>query len=301
VKLILANNHNSEFVKFYSELQARSREPFDYSAYESLLFMLNPYADTPVNSLNLATKRWLSEYGGVYINGYLSTYELAAATAITCESLGVGFVNKELSDPPSLSKLTMYAKLAAAKIPIPVTIAGSKSALLNAELTDLKFPAVLKRADADRGIDNFKVDSTEQIPGLLRDYDARSLWVLQEYVPNEGFYLVSFYGGRPEFCFYRSLEERPDKNELKAHMYKPKGGHNAALISLDKVPKPIIEASQKAVQTMNRQIASVDSLLDEQSDRAYVLEVNYNPQLVTINTFKDERIKAFLDYLQKLN
>jgi D-alanine-D-alanine ligase-like ATP-grasp enzyme len=51
---------------------------------------------------------------------------------------------------------------------------------------------------------------------------------------------------------------------------------------------------------MNRQIASVDCLYDEATGEVFVLEVNYNPQLVTVETFKDVRIKAFLDNLNSI-
>jgi D-alanine-D-alanine ligase-like ATP-grasp enzyme len=51
---------------------------------------------------------------------------------------------------------------------------------------------------------------------------------------------------------------------------------------------------------MNRQIGSVDCIYDEASDKTYVLEVNYNPQLVTIETFKEVRVQAFLDNLKDI-
>ncbi len=51
---------------------------------------------------------------------------------------------------------------------------------------------------------------------------------------------------------------------------------------------------------MNRQVASVDCLYDQTTQKTYVLEVNYNPQLVTIETYKDVRIQAFLEALPSI-
>jgi glutathione synthase/RimK-type ligase-like ATP-grasp enzyme len=301
VKLILANNQTEQFVNFYKSLQQKSPEPFDYSSYSSLLFIFDNQADQPVTVINLATSKKLNDYDGVYINGYLNTYELAATVAICCDALGVSYVNKELHNAPSLSKLTAYAKLTEAKVRIPKTLAGSKSALLQSgdyQPADL-FPAILKRADADRGIDNFKVKDQAEVAELLKLYDDQSIWILQEFIENDGFYLVSFYDNKPAFCIFRSLEERPDGDERKAHMFKPKGGANASLIELAKVPQKVIDETQKAIKVMNRQIGSVDCLYDQASDEVYILEVNYNPQLVTIETFKDVRVNAFLQNLNK--
>jgi glutathione synthase/RimK-type ligase-like ATP-grasp enzyme len=302
MKLILANNQSVKFRQFYEQLQSVSREPFEYSGYTSLLFIFNTDDSSPIRIINLASQRELADYSGVYINGYLKTYELAAAVAISCQSIGLGFANRELEQAPSLSKLSMYTKLAAAGVRLPQSFAGSKQALLEAGdyLRELTFPAVLKRADADRGIDNYQVADLDEMAQLLSQHETDSLWVLQEYISNDGFYLISYYGGEPKFCIFRSLQTRPDGNQQKAHMYKPKGGSNARLIEVNDVAKPILQTCQQAVQAMNRQIASVDCLYDEASQKVYVLEVNYNPQLVTIETFKDVRIQAFLDYLPSI-
>lgn len=302
MKLLLANNHSEKFVDFYQDLQTKSSEPFDYSSYSDLLFIFDDQAERSIAVHNLKTGRELGDYDGVYINGYLPTYELAATVAIACDARGIGFANQELAQPPSLSKLSMHGKLTAAGVSQPTTIAGTKNALLLAGdlLNAVQFPAVLKRADADRGIDNFLLQSADELAGILASHEDRSLWVLQQFIDNNGFYLVSFYGGQPKFCIFRSLEERPDGNAQKAHMYKPKGGANAQLVELPEVPRTIIETCQSAVEAMNRQIASVDCIYDAEQDKAYVLEVNYNPQLVTITTLKDVRVEAFLDYLPTL-
>lgn len=299
MKLILANNQSTKFVSFYDDLRSRSKTPFDYAGYEALLFTFDSAADQPIMAVNLHQGRELSDYDGVYINGYLNTFELAATVAIACDSLGIPFVNSELKDPPSLSKLTEYAKLARAGIPIPLTFAGSKAALLQAgaRIDGLSYPCVLKRADADRGIDNYKVGSAEEMAGLLEPHDRRSLWILQEFIPNDGFYRIGFHGSKPGFCIFRAMGERPDGNAQKAHMYKPKGGANASLLELSQVPEQLLTVAGAAMQAMGREIGGVDCLYDAAMDTVHILEVNYNPQLVTVDTYKDERIQAFLDYL----
>lgn len=301
MKLILANNQGARFVDFYADLATRSSEGFAYSAYSSLLFSLYETPEQPVAAYNLATGQSLADYSGIYINGYLNTYELAVATALACQALDVPFVNHEMAAAPSLSKVTEYVKLAAAGLPIPRTLAGSKAALLKAptNLVAPLFPAVLKRADADRGIDNFMVQTPDELPELLADHADRSLWILQEFVPNDGYYVLNFYHDELAFCIFRSLQERPDGDRHKAHMYKPKGGANAHLLPASDVPPLLLQTARQALQTMDRQIGSVDCLYSPTTNTMHILEVNYNPQLVTIETFKEERVQAFLDNIDK--
>jgi glutathione synthase/RimK-type ligase-like ATP-grasp enzyme len=302
MKLILANNQTNRFIDFYKDLQQKSGESFDYFGYDSLLFVCGASKEGPIQVYCDKGNKSLADYDGVYINGYLKTYELAVSVAIACQAIGIGYVNKELSNPPSLSKLSMYSKLSVAGVPIPASLMGSKKALIESGrwINDFKYPAVLKRADADRGIDNYKVSSPKEVQKFLAPHQELSIWVLQEFVENKGFYLISFYNQKPAFCIYRSLEKRPDKNANKAHMYKPVGGSNAQLIDLKNVPEILLDTCKQAVQAMNRQIGSVDCLYNPDTQKAVVLEVNYNPQLVTIETFKEVRIKAFLDNLSEL-
>jgi hypothetical protein len=300
VKLVLANNQSPKFVDFYQNLQEQRQVAFDYAGYDNLLFRFKTSASQPIEVVNLKHGHELSDYDGVYINGYLNTYELAATVAIACDHYGIAYANQELHQPPSLSKLTMYAKLAAAGISIPDSLAGTKKALMIAaeELENSRYPAILKRADADRGVDNYKVSSASEVLELLGPHPERSLWVLQDFIDNDGFYLISFYDQQPKFCIHRRLESRPDGNVQKAHMYKPKGGSNASLIELADAPEALVDTCRRAVEAMNRQVASVDCLFNPQTNQATVLEVNYNPQLVTIETFKDIRVDAFVEYLK---
>jgi len=301
MKLVLANNQTERFKAFHKEVQ-KDEELYDYSGYNSLLFIFENEGEKRTDFLNTQTGRHSYEYEGVYINGYLNTPDVALAVATILDNNGVNYVNKELSNGLSLSKLSAYAKLAAAGVTIPKTYGGFKGVILSSldKYIQMKYPAILKRTDADRGIDNYKVESSDEVRELLTDKDESSVWVLQDFIPNDGFYLVSFYYNEPKFSIFRTLEERPDGNKRLAHMYKPKGGSNATLVNLSDLDESIMRESVKAVKAMNRQFASVDSVFVEETGTTYVLEVNYNPQLVTIETFKDVRREAFIEAIEKL-
>lgn len=302
-KLVIANHQGQTFVDFHTQLQD-GQELYDYVGYRSLLFEFHPDGEgSQMHFWNVENGARSDSYGGVYLNGYLNTVEIATTAATVLDAQSIDYVNKELHNAPSLSKLSSYAKLTAANVSIPHTFGGAAYALLagfSQNLITIAVPFVLKRADADRGIDNFKIDTHQQAVDLLKEQPERSLWVVQDFIPNEGFYLVSVYHNSPEFTIYRAMGERKDGRKDKAHMFKPVGGVNASLIDIQDTPEKVVEESVNAARAMNRQIASVDSLYDPVTQKAYVLEVNYNPQLVTITTFKEVRQKAFLKALDQI-
>ena len=303
MKLVLGNNQSDKFITFYRGLQADSKTPFDYVGYRTLLFWFDSISDPRIEVHDTKTGKSLSGYDGVYINNYLSTYELAASMAICCDYLGIHFIDQEMHNPPSLSKLTMHAKMAAAGVSAPKTFGGCKAAILASKpmVTDkLNFPMVLKRADADRGIDNFKMANWPEVVNTLERYSNNTIWILQQLVPSDGFYRINFYNQDPVFSIYRSLDQRPDGDTTRSHFYKPGGGTNAVMVELPELPPSVLKACRASVVAMNRQIAGVDCIYDTVADKAYVLEVNYNPQLVTVKSFKDIRQQAFLDHLDNI-
>jgi glutathione synthase/RimK-type ligase-like ATP-grasp enzyme len=298
MKLVLANNQTDQFVNFHRDIQG-SEHIYDYIGYRSLLF----YFEKGVTKFTNVEEGAANNYAGVYLNGYLSTPEIAVTMARVLEHNGINYVNHELGNAPSLTKLSAYAALAAANVSIPKTFGGSAYALIHGidqQLLTIPTPFILKRADADRGIDNYKIDSYDRAKEILSQQEERSLWVIQEFIDNDGFYLVSYYDGQPKFSIFRSLEERPDGKQELAHMFKPKGGANATMKEINELPGELVLESNAAISTLNRQIGSVDLLYSADQHRAYVLEVNYNPQLVTIETFKEVRQQAFLDAIRDL-
>lgn len=299
MKLVLANNQTDRFVSFHENLQANEKI-YDYVGYRSILFYFEKGITRFTNVENLSNQ---ATYSGVYLNGYLSTPEIAVTLARVLDHNKVTYVNRELGNAPSLTKLSAYAALAANNVSIPKTFGGSAYALLKAieqNLVTIPVPFILKRADADRGIDNYKIDSYERAAEILHVAEEQSLWVIQDFIPNDGFYLVSYYGGKPKFSIFRALAERPDGKQELAHMFKPKGGVNASLQEIAELPPTLLNESNAAIATLNRQIGSVDLLYNADQDQAFVLEVNYNPQLVTIETFKQVRQDAFIEGIKEL-
>ncbi len=299
IKLVLSNNQTEKFTQFHRDLQA-DEKLYEYTGYASLLFI---FQKGSVDFITLHNGYHARDYKAAYLTSYLHSLELASAAALVLDANAVRYVDRQLENAVSASKLTEYARLAVAGVTIPFTYAGTARALLEGlekGLLAVSFPLILKRADADRGMDNYKIASEARLQEVLRTHSARSLWVVQEFIPNDGFYRLTFYQGTLSSVVFRAAHERPDHNDEKTHLNKPKGGVNAFLVEEASLPEALIDEARHSCQAMKREFAGVDALLDTATGTPYILEVNYNPQLVTINTFEEERRRDFLEAMKRL-
>lgn len=298
-KLVLSNNQSQKFVQFHQDIQANEKV-YEYTGYTSLLFI---FQKGKVDFLTIHNGRRASDYEAAYLTSYLNSLELASAAAIVLDANNVRYVDRQLENAVSASKLTEYARLAAAGVAIPDTNAGTAGALLEGldkALLPLEYPLILKRADADRGLDNFKISSETRLREVLSSYEATSLWIIQTFIPNDGFYRLTFYQDTLASVVFRAAHERADGNDEKTHLNKPKGGVNASLIDESSLPPALIEVSRNGCRVMKREFAGVDALIDMTTGEPYILEVNYNPQLVTVNAFKERRSSDFLEAMKRL-
>ena len=303
MKLILSDGQSLKFKNYFKQLSTEYSFEFDYSGYKDILFSFTEKNNSIHTEAHLfSTGKNITDYDGVYFKSYEFRPDIAYAFACILNYYGIKYIDKEVGMAISSSKLSMYTKLALANLSIPDTYAGHtkalKTGLNNGYINFNNQKKVLKRADADRGIDNYLVNSNKEIEAIL-DSKPLSIWLLQDYIENDGYYRIMIYGQEAKVAIFRKLMPRPDKNKMKAHMYRPKGGENATLVNISDLNDDIIQISKKAAKTMNRQIAGVDVLIGKKNQKVYLMEVNYNPELVNLSAFKKEREDALVDYLRK--
>lgn len=299
IKLVLSSSQSSKFTEFHELIQAGDRV-YDYMGYSSLLFCLKTGS---VDFVILNNNMRASNYSGAYITGYHNYPELAVAAATVLSSHNINYADSQLEHAMSMTKLTEYTRLAANGVPIPATYAGFAPALirgLKEGRVDIDFPLILKRADADRGIDNLKVASADRLREILSSASKRSVWIIQEFIPNEGFYRLTCYKGKVASVAYRAVFDRQDGNEEKSHLNKPRGGANASLIGAESLPDSLVEACLRGCDVMGREFAGVDALIDSRTGLPYILEVNYNPQLATTTTMVKEKAADFIEAVKGL-
>ena len=235
----------------------------------------------------------------IYVKSHWKHPEPASALAEYLNFRNVDFIDQEIGEYTSRGKLSEMMRLSTHAIPVPRAFAGYPAVLLSQQdmiIESLGFPFVLKSAAADKGKDNYLVDSIEVYQKILTDSESTSIFIAQVYVKNDGFYRLNVFGGEVKLAVFRSAHTHADP--LKRHLNKPSGGVNAQLTDIDTLPSSMVELSIKAAYYMKRQIAGVDILQDTQTGQWYILEVNNSPQIRT-GSHAEEKLKAFSDYIQR--
>lgn len=269
----------------------------DSTSFSNLLFDINGLKTDVYDTKNDLLS--LSEYDLTYIKTHWKQPELASALAQYLDYKKRPYVDREVGNYASRSKLSEMMKLTSQSIPVPRSYIGGVDTLIKNRkliIDNLQFPLILKNVASDKGKNNYYIENEQTFVKQLELSDASDIFVAQLYVPNEGYYRLNIFGSEVAMGVYRSSVT--NDNPLKRHLNKPAGSANANLLELDKVPVDALELAVRAAFCMNRQIAGVDILQNKDTKEWYVLEVNNSPQIRT-GPFLEEKKKAFANYIER--
>jgi glutathione synthase/RimK-type ligase-like ATP-grasp enzyme len=284
---------------FFDQVAKRNVVAVDYdcAGYGDLIFHIDGLATKVLNAK--AENRDVADYSLAYFKSRDHQVESALAVAIYLHFKGRPFIDHELRESLSCSKLTEYMKLATFDLPLPPSICAGTELLKGryAELIErLGSPFVMKEIASDRGKYNYLIKDAREFKRILSDALPEHIFVAQKYIENDGFLRVYVTGKEAALAIQRV--PHPHDNPLKAHLNKPAGSANASLVDVADLPLEVRELSVKAAACMQRQIAGVDLIKDKRNGEWYILEVNNGPQLRT-GSFLDEKVGVLAKFFDK--
>lgn len=265
--------------------------------FKDILFDINGYATKVANTADGC--RDVSDYSLAYIKSHWNYPEQASTLAEYLLYKSKPFFDQELRNYTSRSKLSEYMKLATHGIDIPRSFAGYPQ-LLKKQMGKITgvigFPMVFKAAEADRGRDNYFVEDEATLNKLIDEVPEKSIYIIQAFVPNDGFYRINVFGKDAKMAVFRSKCEHEDP--LKQHLSKPSGGSNAKIIPIEDLVPEIMQLAVRASIYMKREIAGVDVIQDKSTGKCYILEVNSSPQLRS-GAYIEEKATEFARFIDK--
>lgn len=299
-KVVVLGAHSKATRDFFADVKKHNAEPVEYSCigYDSLVYYIANQQDTRV--INTADKDTdLASYTAAYFKTHTKAAEKAAAAAEYLRFRGCPFIDSEVGNSASASKLSEYMKLACFGLPIPASICASTTELLNRyDEIALVFgtPFVLKEISSDRGRNNYLVSKQSDFTKLLKASPADYTFIAQQYIPNDGFYRLYVLGKEVALAVHRS--PKPAKDPLKAHLNKPAGGDNASLVAVKELPSEVKDIAARAAHCLGREVVGIDILQDKTAGTWYVLEANNAPQLRS-GSFVPEKVKMVARFFDK--
>ena len=237
----------------------------------------------------------LDNFRVVYFKSYFRYQELASAIAEALAACHVQFVGAELKHYIPATKLTQLARLSRGGLHVPLTLYMSIEHyvnhydLLKEKLGD-KF--IFKAIDGSTGEDNYLITSQAQLAEIVAGNVGRH-FIAQEFIANDSDLRLLVVGGEVRLV----IERR--RHDDSTHLNNTSQGAAASLVSLEKIDPKLHRMALKAADIMNREIAGVDIVLEKDSRKPFLLEVNASPQIAS-GAYVPEKLQLYADYFKGL-
>jgi glutathione synthase/RimK-type ligase-like ATP-grasp enzyme len=251
-------------------------------------------AEGQISAFLLADRTPLSDFALVYFKSYFRYQEQAAAIVEYLNEFKVPFIGKELNSYIPATKLTQLARLARVSIAIPKTLfMPTKQYAAQYELLtqELGSPFIFKAIDGATGEDNFLVKDAAQLDKILST-SMKAHFIAQSFIPNDSDLRILVLEGKVRLAI-----ERRRKDE-STHLNNTSQGASATLLEKEALEEQVYDLAIKAAAVMGRDIAGVDVMLEKNTKKPYILEVNASPQIAS-GAFESEKLDVYADYFKE--
>ena len=244
---------------------------------------------------NARTKKRYDGFDGIHIANWRKAPEIAMALARYTEKRGGKVMNGEIINFPAMTKVGEMVRMADKKIPMPDSFFVRDKYLVEMARRQklpygFRFPLIIKSITGSMGESNWLVRDFRQF-GEIVSQPPDGMVVVQEFVPNDCDYRVLIFGGKISAVIRRSRQTGD------THLNNTSTGGRGDMVPVDEFPEAWKEISLRAAEATNRlDIAGVDIIVDSETGKPYVLEVNKTPQIET-GSNTDKKTDIFIDYI----
>lgn len=295
--VVLTSRLDEETKAFFKTVAERSAFKIELAKFRLLQYCITSDGEPRIllpDGSDIATAQM------VYFKAHALYPEHAGTVARYLQYRHVNFIDKNVGHFVSRSKLSELFILAISGLPVPASTVYS-SGLEGVEYEDVvtHFDSptfVLKDAFGDRGKNNYLITDKKSFKEAARRLKEHKTIIAQQYIENDGFTRVLMMSDDVVQVVHRAHVGHDDA--LKTHLNKPHGSANARIMTSDEYSADVLALARKAALTLERTIAGVDLIQDKHTKKWYVLEANYNPELVG-GMHVSEKAKAVAKLLTK--
>lgn len=244
---------------------------------------------------NAKTKKRYNDLDGVHIANWRKAPEIAMALARYTEKRGAKVMNREIVSFPAMTKLGEMVRMADKKIPMPDSFFVRDKYLKEMARREklpygFHFPLIVKSVAGSMGANNWLVHNFAEFTEIV-SLPLEQLVVVQQFIPNDCDYRVLVFGGK--VCAVMRRSRQSDDT----HVNNTSAGGKGEMVSLEEFPEEWKDISLRAAAATNRRdIAGVDIIVDSETGKPYVLEVNKTPQIETGSNI-DTKTEIFINYI----
>lgn len=288
VLIIVSGGAKRPDQKNWLELRASLQEQIpdtivDMTAFDQLVFDVSNSEPKILDVLHGLND--IADYDLVVLRNVGKSIDLGITAAQYLAYKGIPFMDSYLEMRGS-GKLACAMLRVRSGLPTPRTVYGSAALLqdyLNAN-HPFEYPFILKADNGKKGRDNYLVQNSDELAGLLRDQDTVH-FIAQEYIQNDGDYRVLVLDGKIALAIHRTAADG-------SHLNNTSQGGTAELVGIERFSEAVRADILRAAEVEGLQVAGVDIIFDSRTDAHYFLEVNRAPQLDT-GSFVDEKVTEY--------
>jgi glutathione synthase/RimK-type ligase-like ATP-grasp enzyme len=240
-----------------------------------------------------------------YIRVIGKRLEEASLFVSYAKSKGIRLVDKIYSEaemmPSTILKTLEMKKLFEAGLPIPKTYHASLSEIFKNSETILGFPFVIKSAIGQKARGVWSPKTRDEMPHLyknlrLLEMNEGSTFFAQEMIRSVKRVRVLVVGEKVLGAIVRGTKFR------KRFLDAVDGEYPEAIKeTIKEVPKGMVDLSVSAAKACGLEIAGIDILIEEGSEKMYVIEANAAPSWNLISKYCDTDVEyEILNYLRSL-
>ena len=217
----------------------------------------------------------ITNFDLIYFRGVGSDFlTLAGNLAICLKHFGIEYIDTTFAQiGPFGSKMTSLLKLSLAGLPVIPSFYCQQDKIkkqVGYLVAKFGFPMVAKELSKQQGRGVFLLKERADFDFLKR-VDPEDQFMFQKFYPNEEEYRLLVLGGEVA-VWERKI--RTDPKEFRSNVAL---GAREEFLNLERVPEEMKQMAVKAAKVLNYQIAGVDIMVDSQTGKKWLLEVNRGP------------------------
>jgi len=206
-------------------------------------------------------------------------------------------VNQKILNPNYLyylSPASEYLKQFENQLLFPKSSLIFKSNAVNQIINQYSFPVIVKTSSGRQGKGVFKVNTPEELKKVIKNNQNSSpSFIVRELIPNNGDIRIFTVG----YKAIGAMKRTPKQGDFRSNISQGGSGSN---FDLSKNPQ-IKDIAEKLSQLTKTEIAGVDIMIHQDTQKPYILEINPGPQFLGLEKYtQTNAAKEIITYFESL-
>ncbi len=225
--------------------------------------------------------RLLTDYDLIYLVVGKRRWEWYVGCLWANKTKGTKIVNDKVIDPTYYyftTPASAYYLQIQNNLPFPTSTIGFKADTIEGILKNYTYPVIIKPTNGRQGRGVYKPNNLDEAKKAVAEILEKSVaFVVREFIPNDGDVRVFTVG----YKAIGAMKRTPKDGEFRSNISV---GATGDIFDLDKYPE-VKEIAEKASEAIRTEVAGVDIMMNRETGKPYILEVNPAPQFKGFEEF----------------